>query len=126
MDQYPAPSLDGLLTVGQAAKLCSVREDHVKAWINTRRLAAFCPNGTAMFVIHPKDLRRFCDKHTLQMQYEPNQLEKVVAQMRQYVHEDDTAFECRASGKTLTAWANTIEQAIRREVSAVQTERKGE
>ena len=37
-------------------------------------------------------------------------LEKVVAQMRQYVHKDDTGHECRADGHTLTSWANTIEQ----------------
>ena len=60
---YPAPSLDGLLTVGRIAKLCKVPEYNVKRWIETRRLAAFCPHGSAMFVIHPKDLQRFCEKY---------------------------------------------------------------
>ena len=62
MDE-PAPSLDGLLTVGRIAKLCKVPEYNVKRWIETRRLAAFCPHGLAMFVVHPKDLQRFCEKH---------------------------------------------------------------
>jgi hypothetical protein len=37
-------------------------------------------------------------------------LEKVIAQMRQYVHENDGEHECRASGYTLTSWANTLER----------------
>jgi len=41
-------------------------------------------------------------------------LEKVVAQMRQYIHHGDDGHECRVSGHTITSWANTIEQAIRR------------
>lgn len=37
---------------------------------------------------------------------------KVIAQMRQYVHRDDDGNECRASGHTLTSWANTLERLI--------------
>lgn len=51
-----------------------------------------------------------------------NELEKVATQMRQYVHTDDTGHECRVSGNTLMAWANTIEQVIRRQ-AAIANER---
>jgi hypothetical protein len=37
-------------------------------------------------------------------------LEKVIAQMRQYVHQNDGGHECRANSDTLTRWANTLER----------------
>ena len=37
-------------------------------------------------------------------------IQKVIAQMRQYVHKGDDGHECRASGHTLTTWANTLER----------------
>ncbi len=37
---------------------------------------------------------------------------KVVAQMRQYVHEGDGGDECRTSSHVITTWANTVEQDL--------------
>jgi hypothetical protein len=41
-----------------------------------------------------------------------NTLQKLLSQMRQYVHKDDTGHECRVSSHTVTAWANTIEREL--------------
>lgn len=47
-----------------------------------------------------------------------NDLEKVIKQMRQYIREDDIGSECRVNSHTVTAWANTLEQAIRKQPPA--------
>ena len=40
-----------------------------------------------------------------------NDIEKVVAQMRQYGREEDIGTECRVSSHTIATWANTIEKS---------------
>lgn len=40
-------------------------------------------------------------------------LEKVVSQMRQYIHADDSGVECRVNGRALELWARTIEKACK-------------
>lgn len=44
------------------------------------------------------------------MERRMSDIQKVIAQMRQYVHKGDDGHECRASGHTLTTWANTLER----------------
>ena len=41
-----------------------------------------------------------------------NDATKVIAQIRQYIHDNDTGHECRVSGHTLASWANTLEQSL--------------
>lgn len=60
---YKAPSLEGLLTVKQAADIAGATEQHVKLWVDSFLLPAYRPFGSKMVVVHPLDLQRFCEEY---------------------------------------------------------------
>lgn len=60
---YKAPSLEGLLTIKQAADIAGATEYHVKSWVEGGWLPAYRPFGSEMVVVHPLDLQRFCEEH---------------------------------------------------------------